>query len=78
MLKSIQLDCSVNCIKTLNEDLIAAALFNGQIVIYDLNKMKIVKIISGHTKLVKTLNLLSNGDLFSLSNNGDIKLFKLF
>ena len=75
MLKSVQFDYPVDCIKRLNEDLIEAALFNAQIVIYDLNKMKSVKTISAHTKLVKTLYLLSNGDLFSVSNNGNIKLF---
>ena len=81
MLKSIQFDYSVFCVKLLSNDFIAAGLCNGEIVIYDLNKMENAITILAHSKVlvkIKTLNLLSNGDLLCGSDNGEIKIFNLF
>ena len=77
-LKSIEFDHSVCCVKKLNENLIAVALINGEIIIYNLNKEHFVKSISVNSSYVYRLLLLSNGNLLSGSGDGKIMLFKIF
>ena len=77
LLESLQFDHPVKCIKTLNDELVAIGLQNGHIIIYDLNRMKEIKIISTHSSFIYNLVLLSNGNLLSGSGEGDIKLWKL-
>jgi len=77
MLKSIKFDHGVNCVKTLNEDLIAVSLENGEIEIYDLNKNEKIKTIKD-SSFVNRLNLLPNGCLLSGSEDGYIKSWKIF
>ena len=48
LLNSIEYDQPVNNVKRLTEDLVAIALENGEIQIYDLNKMKNVQAHSSH------------------------------
>ena len=77
LLQSIKFDSSINCIKILNTNLIAAASENGEIRIYDLNlNGQHVKSIIAHKSNVYRLHLLSNGNLLSTSG-GEIKLWKL-
>ena len=77
LLQSIKFDSSINCIKILNTNLIAAASENGEIRIYDLNlNSQHVKSIIAHKSNVYRLHLLSNGNLLS-SSGGEIKLWKL-
>jgi WD40 repeat protein len=78
ILKLIQFNHPVNCVKTLNEDLIATALDNGEIEIYDLKKNEKIKTIKEHSTAVFRLNLLSNGHLLSSDVSGQIKLLKIF
>ena len=40
LLKSCEFKHIISCVQTLNDDLIAVALLNGQIQIYDLSIMK--------------------------------------
>jgi WD40 repeat protein len=75
MLKSIEYEHPVYCVKELNEDLITVGLNNSEIQIYDLNKMENIKTISAHSSLVYRLLLLSNGNLISGSAHGGIKLW---
>ena len=77
LLKSIQFEHPVYYVKTLNEDLIAVALENGDIQIYNFNKEEIVKTILAHSFPVLCLNLLKNGDLLCESAQGEMKLFKM-
>jgi len=77
MLKSIKYDHCVYCVKTLNEDLIAVSLENGEIEIYDLNKNEKIKTIKD-SSFVFRLNLLPNGFLLSGSEDGYIKSWKIF
>ena len=76
MLKSIQFEQEVHCVKELNDYLIVAGLNNGEIQIYDLNKMEIIQTISAHSSYVYRL-LLSNGNLLSSSEKGKIKLWQI-
>ena len=62
----------------MNEDLIIIALSDGKILIYDYNKMKPVKTLSGHSSEITRFCLLSNGDLVSGSTYGEIKVWKIF
>jgi len=78
MINLIEFVHSVNYIKKLNEDLIAMALANGEIHIFDSNQMKVIKKINAHPSYVYRLHLLSNGDLISGSGDGEIKLWKIF
>ena len=64
--------------KCLNEDLIIVALGNGEIQIYDDNEKKIIKTVSAHTSMIYQFCLLSNGNLVSSSDEGDIKLWEIF
>ena len=77
MLKSIEFSDSIYYFKVLTDDLLAVALSNGQIEIYNFNKMKSMKSITAHTSLAYRLLLLSNGNLLGSFVNGEIKLFKL-
>jgi WD40 repeat protein len=78
MLKSIEYEHPVYCVKELNEDLIAVGLHNGEIQIYDLNKMENIKTISAHSSfLVYRLKVLSNGGLISGIGQGDIRLCEI-
>ena len=77
-LKSIKFDHPVCCVKILNGDLIAVALSNGEIIIYNVNKMHFVKSISFSSSSIYRLELLSNGNLLSGSGDGNIVLFKIF
>ena len=78
MLNSIRFDSPVCSVKRLNHDLIAVGLCNGEIQIYDINKMYLIKTISAHSTFVFRLYPLSNGDLLSGSGNGEIKLWTIF
>jgi WD40 repeat protein len=78
ILRSIEFDEPVNCIKNFNDDLIVVGLNNGEIQIYSLDKKENVKTISAHSSYVNRLHLLANGNLLSGSGNGDIKLWKIF
>ena len=80
-LKSIQFDCPVICVKTLNDEIIAVGLGNheiGNIIVYDLAKMNIIKTITAHKSFIYRLNLLSNGNLLSCSQDGEIKYWQIF
>ena len=76
LLNSIEYDQPVNNVKRLTEDLVAIALENGEIQIYDLNKMENVHSISAHSSFVNRISLLQNGNLFSGSEDGNIKLWE--
>ena len=78
MLKSIQFDHPVYCVKALNESLIAVALQTGEIQINNLIKMLMVNNILAGSPFIHCLNLLSNGSLLSGSGNGEIKLWQIF
>jgi WD40 repeat protein len=78
ILKSIEFDGRVYCVKNFNDDLILVGLNNGEIQIYSLDKKENVKTISAHSSYVNRLHLLSNGNLLSGSEFGDIKLWKIF
>jgi WD40 repeat protein len=72
-LKSIQFDDQVCCVKILNKDLIAVALLNGEILIYNFNQEHYVKSLStSGSSFASRLLLLSNGNLLSASKNGNI------
>ena len=77
LLKSIQFDSPVKYLKKVRQDLIAIALNNGEIHIYDISNHVKVKSISAHSTYVNQLYLLSNGCLLSGSENGEIKLWKI-
>ena len=77
LLKSIAFEHQVNCVKTLNEDLIAIGLQNGEIKLYDLSKGETIKTIPAHNTIFK-LNFVSNTKLLSGSRDGEIKLWKIF
>ena len=77
LLKSISFDFEVTSIKVLTDELIVASFGNGEIQIYNLNKMEPYKTIQAHTSEVHRLNLLPNGDLLSGSVKGDIKLWRM-
>ena len=77
MLQSFEFEDSVNCVKYLNYELIAAALDNREIQIYNYIKMETVKKISAHSTYVYRFCLLSNGDLISGSKDGEMKLWKI-
>ena len=74
---TIKYNYSVCCFKKLNDELIAVALSNGLIEIYNFNKMEIVKTILVNQSDVNHLLLLKNGDLLSGSEDGQIKLWKM-
>jgi hypothetical protein len=81
MLQSINLDCSVYCVKVLNEDLFAVGLQNGVIEIYEMDELKKVITIAAHSSpesFILRLSLLSDGNLVSVSGDGEIKLLKVF
>ena len=77
-LKSIRFNYPVYCLKVLNENLLAIGLGNEKIQIYDLKKQRTVKIFSSHSNIINQLNSLSYGYLLSGSDNGEIKLWKIF
>ena len=78
LLNSIKFDDVVKCIKSLNEELISFSLKNGQIHIYNINKMETLKIISAHESECYRLYLFKNGVLLSESIYGEIKLWQIF
>jgi WD40 repeat protein len=81
LLKSIEFQHPVNCVRVLNEDLIALGLGNyetGYIIIYNLTKMEIVKQTRSFLIYVFDLTLLPNGNLLSGSGNGFINEWKIF
>ena len=78
MLRSIQFEEPLCCIKSSNEDSISVALENGEIQIYNYKKMETVKTISAHSSCVKRMCSLSNGNLVSGSEDSDIKLWELW
>ena len=77
MLKSIEFKNPVNCTQLLNDSLLAAALDNGHIVIFDLNKMEIIQIISAHSTFVYRLLFIPNGNLLIGSGSGIISQWKI-
>jgi WD40 repeat protein len=77
LLKSIEFNHPVSCVKSLNEDLIAVALENGDLQIYDLCDMEMLKCFLS-SYMVNYLSLLSNGILLSASTNGYIQFNEMF
>ena len=77
MLQTLLFNYSVNCISIINNNLIAVGLDNGEIMIYDLNEMKSIKTILAHSSCVYRMNLLSNGNLLTGSNAGDVRLWDI-
>ena len=78
LLKSIEPENSVRCVKNLNEDLMIMSIAYGHIQIYNFNKMEIVQTIKNHLSSdVGRLHLLKNGNLISISKEGDIILSKI-
>ena len=79
MMESIKFDSNVCCVERLNNNLIAIALSNGEILIYNINQMNYVKrICSTNSSCVYRLVFLSNGNLFSAFRDGKIMLLKIF
>ena len=82
MLKSIEFEHPIGCVKTLNEDLIGVCLLNSEIKIYNLIKMEIIKTItstdtSSNVSLL-CLKLLSNGNLVGQLGYGKLNILKIF
>ena len=77
LLKSIKFDHPVNCTQLLTDTLLSVALENGQIVIFDLNKMEQIHFISAHLSYVYRLRFISNGYLLSGCGKGKINLWKV-
>ena len=77
MLNLFKFEHPVYCVKSLTNELIAVALDNGQIQIYNLNKKETITTFSAHKSRVNYLHLLKNGDLLSGSSDGEIKLWKM-
>ena len=80
LLKSCEFKHIISCVQTLNDDLIAVALLNGQIQIYDLSIMKHIKYIEADdpTGIYRLCFLSSRGNMLSGSNEGEIKLWNIF
>ncbi len=81
LLKSINFGHPVQCVKPLNEDLIAIGLGDyeiGYIIIYNLAKMEIVKQTRSFPIYIYDLYLLQNGNLLSGSGNGFMNEWKIF
>ena len=68
---------TVNCVKILNEHLIAVGLYEGQIKIYNFNNIELIITIPAHQSPVVKLLLLKNGCLLSQSEDGEVKLWKI-
>jgi WD40 repeat protein len=77
LLNSIQFKYPVNCIQLLNDDIIAAALENGEIELYNLKKKQKIKSFLAHLSYVYRMHFLSNGYLLSGCGNGEIHLRKM-
>ena len=77
-LKSFKFSYPVLCLKTLSDDLIAVAFHNDQILIYNINEMKLIKSISTHSPSIYSLFVLSNGNMVSGAGDGELKYWKLF
>jgi WD40 repeat protein len=67
----------IKCIKLVAYDLIAVGVSNGDILIYDTNEYKIIFNFTKHTNYISSIEFLSNGDLVTRSENGQIRLRKL-
>ena len=79
ILKSIQFQYEVFCLRTINENLIAVGLENGKIIIFDLNKMEIIKEISKRNLTdIYCLHILSNGNICCGDTAGRICLIDVF
>ena len=78
MLESIQFEKAIHCFKILNDDLISVETDEDQIEIVNLNTIETIKTISSNITFVYCFHLLSNGNMLSGSQNGEIKLWKLF
>ncbi len=78
LLKSIQFDYPVYCVKILTDNLFAIGLENGEIQINDWSKKESLDIIKAHTSLIHQLTVLPNSNnLLSGSGSGDIKLWEI-
>ena len=78
ILKSFEFEDQIACFKILNDDLILVSLQNGDIQIYDFNKMETIKIISREDEsCISCFRLLSNGNLLTGCYNGEINLWKI-
>jgi WD40 repeat protein len=78
-LKTLNFNDSVKCVETFNDDkMLIIGTAKGDVIIYDLNKNEeLNKINSAHSFYVWRLILLSNGNLLTSSENGEIKLWNL-
>ena len=77
MLDIIYFKDPVYCVKILNEHLLAVGFEDGKIHIYNFKNKKIVITIPAHHLAVWKLLLLKNGCLLSLSDDGEVKLWKI-
>ncbi len=78
LLKSINFNESVICVKMLTGNLMAIGLENGEIEIYNISKEETVKTISAHSSYLFQVKYLSNGNLLSGDGKGEIMLWKIF
>jgi WD40 repeat protein len=78
MLKSIQFEHPILCVKALNEYLIVIGLENGEIQIYNFERLQIMKSIMFNSSFIKRIHFLSNSDIIVGFGNGSIKLVKIF
>ena len=78
MLKSMKFNSYIYCVKAITDELILIGLEKGEIQIYNFIKDETIKKISAHSSAVRQLILLSNGDLLSISQSGEIIILKMF
>ena len=82
LIKSIQFEHPVKFVKKLNQDLIAIVFANNNnidnLLIYDLTKMQAIKTITIDSSFISRLHLLTNGNLLTGSDDGEVKLWKIF
>ena len=78
MLKSFEFDDAVRCVKNLNDDLFVISLENEEILIYDFKIMESVKKITNINSSINYFQLLSNGNLLTGADNGEINLLKIY
>jgi WD40 repeat protein len=79
-LNNLKFDDPIFSLKSITDDLVAIGLRSSEsnLVIYSLDKKKIVKKLIGHTDFVIRVELLSdNNQLVSCSNDKTVKLWQL-
>ena len=71
-----QLGNWITCIQTINSQLIAAALANGILIVYDLKENFLVKNFSIFPDHIIQMKIISDGQLMALSNRGHMNIIK--